>query len=74
MLLYALYLHFIIRIYPLLCSSSRTIMYFVEVRYGLYDLERSKRKMGRNTSTDKLLLRRWAYSWGHKDGNDLVNT
>lgn len=41
MLLYALYLHFIIRIYPLLCSSSRTIMYFVEVRYGLYDLERS---------------------------------
>ena len=30
--------------------------------------------MGRNTSTDKLLLRRWAYSWGHKDGNDLVNT
>ena len=49
-------------------------MYHVEVRYGLYDLEGSKRKMGRDPSTDKLLLRWWPYSRCCKDGNNLADS
>ena len=32
------------------CSRKRTIMYSVEVRNGLYDIERGRRKVGRDTS------------------------
>ncbi len=34
----------------LYCSRKRTIMYSVEVRNGLYDIERGRRKVGRDTS------------------------
>ena len=34
----------------LYCSSKRTIMYSVEVRNGLYDIERGRRKVVRGTS------------------------
>ena len=34
----------------LYCSSKRTIMYSVEVRNGLYDIERGRRKVVRDTS------------------------
>ena len=34
----------------LYCSRQRTIMYSVEVRNGLYDIERGRRKVGRDTS------------------------
>ena len=34
----------------LYCSSIRTIMCFVEVQDGLYDIERGRREMGRDTS------------------------
>ncbi len=36
-------------------------MYSVEVRNGLYDIERGRREMGRDTSLGKLLLCWWAY-------------
>ena len=34
----------------LYCSRQRTIMYSVEVRNGLYDIERGRRKVGHDTS------------------------
>ena len=34
----------------LYCSRRRTIMYSVEVRNGLYDIERGRREVGRDTS------------------------
>lgn len=34
----------------LYCSRQRTIMYSVEVRNGLYDIERGRREVGRDTS------------------------
>ena len=34
----------------LYCSRQRTIIYPVEVRNGLYDIERGCREMGRDTS------------------------
>ena len=40
-------LRLVIKLY---CSRQRTIMYSVEVRNGLYDIERGRREMGRNTS------------------------
>ena len=43
-------------------------MYFVEVRNGLYDIERDRREVGRDTSLSYLLLRRWAYPRRCKDG------
>ena len=32
------------------CSSIRTIMCFVEVQDGLYDIKRGRREVGRDTS------------------------
>ena len=52
----------------LYCSRQRTIMYSVEVHNGLYDTKRGRRKMGRDTSYSKLLLRCWAYPRRCKDG------
>lgn len=44
------------------------------MRYGLYDIERSKRKMGRDPSMDKLLLRSGSHPRCYESGNNLADT
>lgn len=55
-------------------SSNRTIMYLLEVHYGIYDFERSRQEMGRVPSSSELLLCWWPYSRRCEDVDNLVNT
>ena len=43
-------------------------------RYGLYNIERSKRKMGRDPTMDKLLLHCGPHPRCYEGGDDLAYT
>ena len=46
----------------------------MEVYYGVYDFERSKRKMGNYTPKNKLFMFGWAYSRRSKNVYTLADT
>lgn len=44
------------------------------MRYGLYDIERGKREMGRDPSVDKLLLRCVTHPRRYESGDNLADS
>lgn len=75
MLRYAAFLNFIIHILFLVLFEQKNYNSpYGGMQYGLHDVERSKREMGRVPSADKLLLRSGTHPRRYESGDDLVDT